>query len=287
MSILFSGIATGGVYALVALGIVLVYRSTGIINFAQSGIVMLGGYAYWLSEAHGLGTTEQLLVVVGVGIGLGAVLWVLMHYVMARATELSRVMATVAIWALMEAIIGLEYGTTPFSVQGWLLGSRTVGVAGIRVPDSFFLIDAVAIALTVLIYAVLQVSNLGRAMRAVAEDPDASTFTGIPVRAVLFASWVASSVVATVAGLLVVPVTGIFPGMGDGIFFAASFAAIIGGLTSIPGALLGGAVVGVLEVYVNYFFGGALEQVIVFAALLLMLSLRPRGILGARIARTA
>ncbi len=287
MSILFSGIATGGVYALVALGIVLVYRSTGIINFAQSGIVMLGGYAYWLSEAHGLGTTEQLLVVVGVGIGLGAVLWVLMHYVMARSTELSRVMATVAIWALMEAIIGLEYGTTPFSVQGWLLGSRTVGVAGIRVPDSFFLIDAVAIALTVLIYAVLQVSNLGRAMRAVAEDPEASTFTGIPVRAVLFASWVASSVVATVAGLLVVPVTGIFPGMGDGIFFAASFAAIIGGLTSIPGALLGGAVVGVLEVYVNYFFGGALEQVIVFAALLLMLSLRPRGILGARIARTA
>ncbi len=287
MSILISGVATGGVYALVALGLVLVYRSTGIINFAQSGIVMMGGYAYWLAEAHGLGTAEELAFVVGVGVALGTALWFLMHFVMARSSELVRVMATVAVWSLMEAVIGLEYGTTPFSVSGWLLGSKTIGMAGIRVPDSYFLIDGAAIALTIAIYGVLHVSNMGRAMRAVAEDPEASNFTGIPVRAVLYASWVASSVVAAVAGLLVVPVTGIFPGMGDGIFFAASFAAIIGGLTSIPGALLGGVVVGVLEVYINYFFGGALEQVIVFAALLLVLSLRPRGLLGARVARSA
>lgn len=287
MSILFSGVATGGVYALVALGLVLVYRSTGIINFAQSGIVMMGAYAYWLAEAHGLGTFEELLLVLGVGVALGTVLWFLMHYVMARSSELSRVMATVAVWSLMEAVIGLEYGTTPFSVTGWLLGMKTTALAGIRVPDSYFLIDGVAVALTLGIYAVLQTSSMGRAMRAVAEDPDASAATGIPVRVVLFASWVASSVVATVAGLLVVPVTGLFPGMGDGIFFAASFAAIIGGLTSVPGALVGGIIVGLLEVYINYFFGGALEQVIVFGALLLVLSLRPRGLLGAKVARSA
>lgn len=280
--LLINALAVGSAYALVALGLVLVYRSTGIINFSQAGIVMLGAYAYWQAIAHGVGVGGELLTVVILGVLLGIVLWFVLHEVLRSAGELTRVIATVAIWIIMEAAVGLHFGTTPFTTPGWIVGRQYTSVLGVSIPESYLPIFASVVVLTAAVYVILHRTTIGKAMRAVADDPKSSLVTGLPVKRILLLSWIGSSVVAAFAGLLLAPIAGLSPTMGDSVFFSASFAAILGGLSSVPGALIGGLSVGLVEIYADFYIGGAYEQFTMVGVLLVALTVRPGGLLGAK-----
>ncbi len=285
MTNLVGGLALGSIYALIAVGVALVYRTTGLINFAQGELVMIGGYAYVLASLWTGSPLLTMALALAGGMLAGAAFFVVIHVLLREREELRLVVATIALLTLIQGSARLLGTDRPFRAATWLFPDATLHVFGATLPVNSLVIIAVLLVAALALFAFFRFTTIGKSMEAVAEDPVRSAMAGIPVRAMLLLSWVAAGALAAVAGVLVSPVTGVFPTMGAQVFLAAVVGAVIGGIDSIAGALIGGLLVGVVQTYAIVAVGGAYRDVIVFAMLLLFLLLRPAGLLGSRALR--
>lgn len=283
------GLISGGIYGLLALGIVLVYRGSGVLNFAQGELGTLALYVAWfLSVDHHLSWWVGAGAAVAVAASVGVLFEVLVVRRMADAPRLSVVVATVGLLLLLVASEIQTFGPGPRTVPGPIAGVG-VKVAGVFVSPTQILALVVTVALGAGLAALLRFTDFGLGVLAAAQDATAVRLVGIRLSRVSAFTWGSGAAVSAIAALLIEPTVGLFqPGYASELFLFGLAAALVGGLSSLPGAFLGGLVVGELEAFVKSETLGSgvpgLTVVAVFALIIVVLLARPQGLLGGRAA---
>jgi branched-chain amino acid transport system permease protein len=274
-----AGISVGSIYALVALAIVLPFKASGVLNFAQGEVVTMGAYAALVLTQLALPYPLVLLGVVVLGGVGGAVMERLLIRPIVAAPEFTLVIATFAIGLLIKGAISLHFGDSPASVDG-PFGSDPLLFAGVRFNPTSLWIMACTAAVTLALIAFFRYARLGKAMRAVSVNPEAALLMGVRVATVYRWSWAISTAIGAFAGLLVAPLVGVNPELGQ-LVLRGLLAAVIGGFTSVGGAIAGGLAVGLIETFSGVLVGSAFKNLMPFVLLMLLLTLKPQGLFGA------
>lgn len=282
---LVGGLSAGSLYALVAVGLVTVFKATGIINFAQGDMAMVATFVAFMGLTRwGMGYWEALLLGVVFAAVLGAVLERLFMRPLLHAPHVSQVMVTIGLGMILNGLAGLRWGYEPSAFPP-PIGGDPLNVAGIAISRDHLAVLAVAVAVMTVLFAFYRYTRLGAAVRAVAQNLQAARLMGIPAGMVFAISWAVAASLAGLAGMLIAPTLSLDPTFMTEVLIKGFAAAILGGVTSLPGAVLGGLLLGVLESSVAGFVSTDLKNVFSFSLILLVLVLRPHGILGQSAAR--
>lgn len=281
-----SGLATGSIYALLALAIVLIYRSTDVINFAQGEMAMLVTFSMWSLTLAGFPPWTVIFIGISLGFALGAFVERTIIRPVEDKPPLNVVVVTLGLFVLLNSIATWIWAQgelpkvfpTPFEFT-----SVDVGLA--RVTTHSIGILVVALIVMGVLYLLFNHTKLGLGMRATAHNPGASRLMGINVGRMLMLGWGLAGAVGAVAGMLVAPITFLFPGFMLAVLLYAFAAAVFGGLDSPPGAIVGGLVVGVAEnLFGTYtpgdIFGPEMKLPLTLLLLVIVLMFRPQGLFG-------
>ena len=286
LQLLASGVVTGGIYALVAVGFVIVYKATGVINFATGELMMLGAFfAYTAMTAARAPFALALLVAVVAAGGLGALVERVVLRPLLGQRAISVIMVTIGLSSIFKGVAQMiwsgEYRSFPpiFPRAPLVLGT-------VILPSRQVWPFAIALAAILLVGLGFRFTRTGTAMRATAGDQQAAFAMGIDIRRVFSLSWSLAAVTAAIAGVVVGTIGGISPQLGA-IGLRMFPVVILGGLDSIPGALVGGIAIGVLENMAGGYLdplleGGGVKEVVPFVALVAILMIRPYGLFGTR-----
>ena len=288
---LANGIAWGSIYALIALGYTMVYGTLRLINFAHGDVYMVGAFAaYFLARALGVGTVTSAsplmaaLVLLGsmaICAGLGVLIELFAYRPVRKSSRLTALITAIGVSLLLENAGILIFGPDPkFFPQ--VIAPKTIQLAeGVLVTNHQIMVVVVAVFLTIALTLFIQRTRTGKAMRAVAFNRDAASLMGIPVDRIITITFAIGSALAAAAGFLVAltnpkiePLMGIMPGI------KAFVAAVLGGIGSIPGAMIGGLLMGISEYLVVGYVSSTYRDAIAFVILIIVLLLRPAGLLG-------
>ena len=282
LSYLISGISLGSVYAIIALGYTMVYGIAKMLNFAHGDVIMVGGYISLLSmTALGLPWPIAVLLAMLVCTVLGVIIEGLAYRPLRSAPSLAVLITAIGVSYFLQNSAQLLWGASPMSYTPIVSGS--VQMFGGRLSISY--VSLLTIAMCIVIMAGLTLftgkSKLGKAMRACSEDKGAAQLMGINVNMTISLTFAIGSALAAIAGVLLcsfntslMPTTGSMPGI------KAFTAAVFGGIGSIPGAFLGGILLGIIESLAKAYISTQLANSIVFAVLIITLLVRPAGLLG-------
>jgi branched-chain amino acid transport system permease protein len=281
-----AGVVEGAIFALVAAGFVLIYQVTGIINFAQGQFVMIGAMTAAALATGGMPVWQAAPIAVVVAALAGALAY-LLAIRPARLRGASGVTLIFITLGLDVAIRGLAlfvWGTNGYSLQPFSAGSSIRIGTGAMQPQALWVLGT-DVLVFVALYLFFRHTYAGTAVRAaVANPPIASTF-GVPLRTFAFLSFVAAAAIGGLGGVVIAPIPGAQYDMGLTFGLAGFVAAVLGGLDSLPGALLGGFVLGIVEKVAGGLISTGWEQGIGFLILVLVLVLRPQGLLGRTVRR--
>ena len=277
LQLLVSGISQGCVYGLIALGFVLIYKATEMVNFAQGDLMMLGAFfAYTYLNLLGwhfllaLPATIFSLAIVAVATER------LLVRPMIGEPHFSVLMLTIGLGFILRAVAGAIWGSEHKSLDLPYTGG-VINIQGLIIGHENLVIVAGTAILCGLLYLFFRFTRLGIAMQAASQNQLAAVYVGIPVRRIYALVWAISAAIAATAGILVAPVSLIGPLMGF-IGIKAFAAAIVGGFGSLPGAIVGGLLIGVVEQFAGLYLPTGFSDVSAYVILLLMLLLRPEGI---------
>jgi branched-chain amino acid transport system permease protein len=277
-----SGLATGSLYALAALGLVLIYKTSDVVNFAQGEMAMLSTFVSFtfLNGLHLPYPVSFLLALIfAAAFGL-AVERVLMRPVQ-KAPVLNQIILTLGLYLAFRGIAGMIWGYTPASYPT-ALPDDPINLGGIILTANQVLILVIAIILMLIFYWVFKKTLIGLAMRAASQNIQTAELMGIRVGSVFSMTWAIGAVLGAVAGMLIAPITFIDPNMMSEVIIIAFASAVLGGFTSLPGAVLGGLIIGVLENFIATYISAELKSAILFLLIILVLYVRPSGILGTK-----
>ncbi|MEO6928030.1 MAG: branched-chain amino acid ABC transporter permease, partial [Casimicrobiaceae bacterium] len=289
--VLIGGLLSGVMYSLVALGFVLIYKASGVFNFAQGTMVFFAALTFVGLTEHGLGFWMAIPATLLVMVLLGLAIERCVLRQLVNQPQISLFMATIGLSFLLEGIAQIVWGS---SVRGLDIGIQDEPIQWIS--DRFGLnvskFDLAAAAIAAVLVAVLAQffsrTRIGRALRAVADDHQAALAVGIPLQQIWAIVWAVAGAVALVAGLLW--------GARNGVQFALTFVALkalpvlmLGGLDSVPGAIVGGLIIGasekLAEVYLGPYVGGGIEGWFPYVLALVVLLFKPEGLFGEKIIR--
>jgi branched-chain amino acid transport system permease protein len=277
LQLVINGAAAGCIYGLIALGFVLIYKATEMINFAQGDIMMLGGFFAFALIAHfGLNYWVGALLAIALTAAFGFALDALILRRVIGQPQFAVVMLTLGLGFIFRAVAGITWGydsvgfETPFT-------NRTVKLDGLVLGADNLSIIVGTVLLCAVLYMFFSRTRLGVAMQASSQNQLAAYYMGIPVRTVFSLIWAISSGVAAVAAILLAPVSMIDVNMGF-LGIKAFAAAVLGGFGSIPGALVGGVIVGISEQMSGYYLPAGFQEVTANVVLLGTLVLRPQGL---------
>jgi branched-chain amino acid transport system permease protein len=283
--LLVVGLAVGSVYALIALGFVLIYKSSDVINFAQGEFVLLGTYVcLTLSATYQLPFLAALLLTLVFSALLG---WAVERVVLRPfigEPVISMIMATIGLSSVMAGVVHLFWGTDT-RVFPPIFPDAPLRLGGIVVSQVYVWSLLAVLLLLGLFTLFFKYSKLGIAMRASADDQQAALSMGISVKMVFAVTWAISAIVSSVGGVLLGNINGVNSSLAL-IGLKVLPVALLGGLDSIPGAIVGGFIIGVLETlaggYLDPIFGGGVKEVVPFVVLVLILMFKPYGLFGKR-----
>jgi branched-chain amino acid transport system permease protein len=282
LQLLVAGIAQGCVYALVALGFVLIYKATETVNFAQGELMMLGAFfALTASTAVGMPYWATILFAIVVMAVLGMLAERLALRPVLGYPAFTVVMLTIGLGYMSRGIVMMTpgWGTetytlpTPFADAVWNLGGLVVSAQNVAV------ISMTAV-LCGLLYLFFRFTRVGVAMQATSQNQLAAYYMGIPVRRINMLIWGLSAAVSAFAGILLAPVTFVHANMGF-IGLKAFPAAVLGGFGSVPGAIVGGLIIGVVEALAGFYWQ-SIKDVAAYVVVLLVLLVKPSGLFGER-----
>jgi branched-chain amino acid transport system permease protein len=281
-----AGIAIGAIYALVALALVMIYQASDHFNFAQGEMAMFSTYVAWWLITAGLPYWPAFAATILISfVGAMALERIVIRPV-EQAPVLNQVIVFIGLLLIFNALAGWLFGYTikpfpsPFPEQP-LFGNRYVGSHELGVI-------AVTLVLLALVFAFLRLTPIGLAMRAAAQNPDSARLLGIRVGSMLALGWGLAAAIGAVAGIMVAPIVFLEPNMMIGTLLYGFAGALLGGIDSPPGAVIGGFMVGVLENLVGTyvpFVGTDLRLTVALALIMLVLLVRPNGLFGRRMVR--
>ena len=277
-----TGLTNGAILALAALGFVLIYKSSDVINFAQGEFLLVGAYVIFAMIAQfGLHWTLGMTLTILAAIALGILVERLVLRPMIGEPIISVIMVTIGLSSLLKAIVSAIWGNLPKAFPPFI-PSQPVRILGATIgADRLWAIVIAALLLGFFPYFFRR-SKEGIAMRAVADDQQAALSMGISVKRIFAWSWSIAAATAAIGGALVANIVGVGPelaGFGLRVFPVV----ILGGLDSIPGAIIGGIIIGLLEQYTGGYIGQGLNQVLPFVILIIILMVRPYGLFGQEI----
>ena len=277
-----AGLASGSIYALLALGIVIIYRSTGVVNFAQGEMATFTTFIAWTLIDHGMGYWGAFGLTLLIAFAGGVALERVVIRPVERAPQLTVVIVTLGLLVLLNGLAATIWGSdvkefpSPFS-------TRPVHIGGVAFSIQDLGIIGVSIALVVVLWLFFRFTKLGLALRAAAVNPDESRLVGVRVSWMLALGWGIAAVLGAVSGLMVAPIVFLEPNMMQSVLLYAFAAAVLGGLDSPLGAVVGGLLLGVvlnlIGTYVN-FVGSELRLAVGLVIILGVLLVRPAGLFG-------
>jgi branched-chain amino acid transport system permease protein len=280
-----SGVVDGAIFALVAAGFVLIYQVTGLINFAQGEFAMIGAMTAASLATAGMPTLAAAGIAVLAAAVVGALCYLLAIRPARKSTGVTLIFITLGLDVALRGLALFVWGTNPLSLNAFSGGNAISVFGGALPPQAMWVLGSDVIVFAAL-YLFFRHTYAGTAVRAaVANPPIASTF-GIPLRTFAFWSFVVAAAIGGVGGVMIAPITSATYDMGLTLGLAGFVAAVLGGLDSLPGALVGGFVIGIVEHVAGGLWSTGWEQGVGFLILVLVLVLRPQGLLG-RAARRA
>jgi branched-chain amino acid transport system permease protein len=280
---IFSGLATGAIYASLALALVMIYRATDLVNFAQGEMAMFSTYIAWTLSSAGVPFWAAFLVTLVVSFLGGMAIERIIIRPVENAPVLAAVVVTIGLLLILNATAGWIYTYTvqdfpsPFPdrpLLGALMTTRDLGVI------------AVTLLMLLLLFAFFRFTTTGLAMRAAAQNPASARLCGIPVGRMLAIGWGLAAAIGATAGIMVAPVLFLDPNMMGGVLLYAFAGALLGGITSPVGAVVGGLIVGVTENLVGtYLIASQLKLTVALILIIIVLVLRPNGLFGTAIVK--
>jgi len=280
---IFSGLAAGAVYASLALALVMIYRATDLVNFAQGEMAMFSTYIAWMLVNVGMPFWAAFSLTLVASFVGGMIIERIVIRPVENAPILAAVVVTIGLLLIFNALAGwlftytLQEFPSPFpdrTLFGALMTTRDLGVIG------------VTLAMLVALFVFFRFTATGLAMRAAAQNPESARLCGIPVGRMLAIGWGLAAAIGAVAGIMVAPVLFLDPNMMGGVLLYAFTGALLGGITSPIGAVVGGLIVGVTENLVGaYLIASQLKLTVALALIVLVLVFRPNGLFGVAIVR--
>ena len=278
--VIISGLLAGALYSMVALGLALIYGVMRVINIAHGTILMLGAYTtFWWFRLLGINPFVSLLVSLPLMFLLGMLLQRTLVTRVVKAPELSSLLLTFGISIALVNVAQLAFTSDVRSVE-FLTGAFLVGP--FAVSKSRLIAFAFAVAITVLAFWFLQETKLGKAIRATSQSSEVAMVCGINVQRIHLYSFGIASALAAAGGSLVAVIVAIQPEMGTVYTFKSFLVIVLGGAGNYPGALLGGMLLGLVEQLSSLFLTTQVSEAVAYVLLVLVLLLRPTGILGGR-----
>jgi branched-chain amino acid transport system permease protein len=280
---IFSGIAAGAIYASLALALVMIYRATELVNFAQGEMAMFSTYIAWSLVNGGVPFWAAFVITLVVSFLGGMAIERVLVRPVENASVLAAVIVTLALGLIFNSLAGWMYTYTvqdfrsPFPdrpLLGALITSQDLGVIG------------VTLVMLLLLFTFFRFTKTGLAMRAAAQNPESARLCGIPVGRMLAIGWGLAATIGATAGIMVAPVLFLDPYMMSGVLLYAFAGALLGGITSPVGAVIGGLIVGVTENLVGtYLIPTQLKLTLALVLIILVLMFRPNGLFGTAIVR--
>lgn len=276
-----AGLATGAIYACMALAIVMIYRAIGHVNFAQGEMAMVSTYLAWQLIEFGVPYWLAFVLTLVLSFVLGAMVQHLLIRRIRNASDINQIIVFIGVLLVLNSVAGFiwsytvkpfpsPFGTAPF-MGSPLASAHQVGMIG------------VILVVLLLLFLFFRFTRTGLAMRAAVSNPNSARLLGIRVKALEALGWGMAASIGAIAGILVAPIVFLEPHMMAGIVIYGFAGAVLGGLSSLLGALIGGLLLGVLENLVSTFVpvvGGELKSTIALIAIVVVLLVRPQGLIG-------
>ncbi len=287
LTYLTSGLGLGSVYAIIALGYTMVYGIAKMLNFAHGDVIMVGAYiAFYSTSSFGLPAWLSVIVAMAFCTLLGIIIERLAYKPLRGATSLAVLITAIGVSYFLQNAALLAWGSAPkvfTSLFAKIESFKFFDGQLVISPETIFTVLACIIIMLVLTFFTAK-TKMGKSMRAVSEDNGAAQLMGINVNSTISMTFAIGSALAAVAGVLLcssyptlMPTTGAMPGI------KAFTAAVFGGIGSIPGAMIGGLVLGIIEIFARAYVSTELSDAIVFGVLIIVLLVKPTGLLGKKI----
>lgn len=274
-----NGLAAGAIYALVALGLVLAYKATEVLNFAHGDLLMLAAFVGWaLSGPAGLPFAPALLLTLAIVAALAYAIEALLVRRIVGQPQFAGVMLTIALAFMLRGAVSMGFGPESRSLPTPWTG-QTTRVAGVVVADLSLVILAVVLGVTAALLLFLQRTRLGVAMQAASQNQLAAFLNGVPVKRINSLVWALAGALAALAGVLVAPVTLVDTSLWF-VMLKSLAALVLGGFGSLAGAIVGGLLIGLIEQGFGVWGPDGSKDVVAYAVLIAVLVLRPHGLLG-------
>ena len=287
LQMMTAGLAMGSIYALVALGFVLIFNAVSVVNFAQGEFVMVPAFvAVWLVDVLKL-PFPLIYVVTIIFMGLfGIVFQRVAYYPLRHRGFLPVVISTIGVSIFLKNGAQVIFGAEPRLMER-PTSANVLNISGVFVDPQYIVIIVCTLALLIFQYFFFERTKLGKMMQATAQDKEMARLLGIRVAKMIALTFAYSSILGAVAGILVGPIFYVTKEMGGMLGLKAFCSTIVGGFGSIPGAIVGGLFLGVVEVFAAYYISSAYREAFAFIILILVLLFRPQGFFGEKIAEKA
>lgn len=277
-----TGTSAGSLYALVALGVVLIYRSTRVLNFAHGDVATLATFVAFslLSHRYSFAVALAGSLLVGAAVGVAFYFGILVKAQRQGANLLGMVILTLGLALIIQGVVVYVWGAEPVSLPFPISDTKTYRLGGVVVSQLALATIAAGVAGSLALYLLVQRTRVGLAMRATSENVMAAQTLGIPTRLVLGLAWGTASALAVVAGIFLAPALLLDPFFMLDPFLKGFAAAVLGGLNSLPGAVVGGLLLGVAESLTGAYVTIQFKNTLAFLTIIVVLLVRPEGLLG-------
>ncbi|ATY85238.1 amino acid ABC transporter permease [Kyrpidia spormannii] len=273
-----NGLINGTVYALVALGLTLIYGVMNLSNFAQGEFAMVGGFGTYLLVQAGLPYPLAVAAAFLLAGAVGFVVHLLAFHPLRQNDPMTMMLSSLGVSLFLVNLAQYLFSPDPQVVHSPLSG-QTLHLFGIYLSEQRLLAALVSLVLCGLIYGLLQYTSFGRSVRAASLDPDTATLYGIQTRRISILTFVLGVALTGVAGALLAPLYNVYPTMGISLTLNAFAVVVLGGMGNVPGAIAGGLLVGLVQSLAAGYISSGFQDAIVFGVLIAVLIFRPQGIL--------
>jgi branched-chain amino acid transport system permease protein len=287
LQMLTAGLAMGSIYALVALGFVLIFRAVNVVNFAQGEFVMLPAFvAVWTAELFNVPfPLIYIIAIIFMGI-FGIVFQRIAYYPLRNRTFLPVIISTIGVSIFLQNMAQVLFGAEP-KLMARPTSINVLNVWGVYVDPQYLIIIICTFLLLIFQYILFDKTKLGKMMQATAQDKEMARLLGIRVSRMIAISFIYSSILGAIAGILIGPIYYVSKDMGGMLGLKAFCSTIVGGFGSIHGAIIGGLFLGLIEVFASYYISSAFRDAFSFVILILVLLVRPQGFFGEKISEKA
>jgi len=287
LQMLTAGLAMGSIYALVALGFVLIFRAVSVVNFAQGEFVMLPAFvAVWITDFLKLPfPLTYIITIIFMGI-FGIVFQRIAYYPLRNRSFLPVIISTIGVSIFLQNMAQVLFGAEP-ELMARPTSISVLNLWGVYVDPQYLIIIICTFLLLIFQYLLFEKTKLGKMMQATAQDKEMARLLGIRVSRMIAICFIYSSILGAIAGILIGPFYYVTKEMGGMLGLKAFCSTIVGGFGSIPGAIIGGIFLGLIEVFASYYISSAFRDAFSFIILILVLLVRPQGFFGEKISEKA